>query len=74
MAETTSMKKKATGRPRKKFKSDQMIVKLSPAKKASYERAADASEMSLSEWVRSILDAALRRSGASGDESSQPVE
>lgn len=57
------MKKKAKGRPRKKYghKSEQLIVKLTPASKAGYERAADAAEMNLSEWVRATLDDAMKR-------------
>jgi predicted HicB family RNase H-like nuclease len=40
----------------------QMIVKLTERRKERYERAADRSDLSLSEWVRRVLDAECDRS------------
>jgi predicted HicB family RNase H-like nuclease len=58
-----SMKKKATGRPPKKYgrKSKLMTVKMTPEQYETFQRAADSARSELSEWVREILAEAARK-------------
>lgn len=57
------MKKKAKGRPPKRFglKAEQIVVRVTPKTKEVYERAALIAEMDFSDWVRFVLDNESRR-------------
>lgn len=57
------MKKKAKGRPRKKFghKDEHITLRISAEAKSRLERAAESAELEFADWLRTALDKEARR-------------
>ncbi len=57
------MKKKAKGRPRKKFghRADRITFRVTPQEKAMFANAAEKAEMDFSDWLRAVVQEAARK-------------
>jgi uncharacterized protein (DUF1778 family) len=58
------MKTKRMGRPPKSGNetlSERIIIRLTPAERATYDQTAEASGLDRSEWMRAILNKAVKK-------------